>query len=72
MALNPQYEDIGKTFVAQYYALFDDPSQRINLVHLFNVSKWQTYINFYNFSETIDLRTQINSNGYYAKYIKRH
>lgn len=38
MALNPQYEEIGKTFVAQYYALFDDPSQRPNLVHLFNVS----------------------------------
>lgn len=38
MALNPQYEDIGKGFVAQYYALFDDPNQRPNLVHLFNVS----------------------------------
>lgn len=38
MALNPQYEDIGKGFVQQYYALFDDPIQRPNLVHLFNVS----------------------------------
>lgn len=38
MALNPQYEEIGKGFVHQYYALFDDPSQRPNLVHLFNVS----------------------------------
>lgn len=38
MALNPQYEEIGKGFVSQYYALFDDPIQRPNLVHLFNVS----------------------------------
>lgn len=38
MALNPQYEEIGKTFVSQYYALFDDPLQRPNLIHLFNVS----------------------------------
>lgn len=43
MALNPQYEDIGKGFVQQYYALFDDPTQRANLVHLFNVNK---YLNF--------------------------
>lgn len=46
MALNPQYEEIGKGFVAQYYALFDDPAQRPNLVHLFNVSM----INCYQFS----------------------
>lgn len=39
MALNPQYEEIGKGFVSQYYALFDDPLQRPNLIHLFNVSK---------------------------------
>lgn len=39
MALNPQYEEIGKGFVQQYYALFDDPNQRANLIHLFNVSK---------------------------------
>lgn len=38
MALNPQYEEIGKGFVSQYYALFDDPIQRPNLIHLFNVS----------------------------------
>lgn len=43
MALNPQYEDIAKTFVQQYYALFDDPNQRINLVHLFNVSTKKNY-----------------------------
>lgn len=39
MALNPQYEDIGKTFVTTYYGMFDDPNQRNNLVNLFNVSK---------------------------------
>jgi len=36
MALNPQYDEIGKGFVAQYYALFDDPEQRANLVNLYN------------------------------------
>lgn len=38
MALNPAYEAIGKTFVQQYYALFDDVTQRPNLVNLYNVS----------------------------------
>ncbi|CAH1957856.1 unnamed protein product [Acanthoscelides obtectus] len=37
MALNPQYEAIGKGFVQQYYALFDDPTQRQNLVNMYNV-----------------------------------
>lgn len=39
MALNPQYEDIGKTFVTTYYGMFDDPNQRNSLVNLFNVSR---------------------------------
>lgn len=38
MALNPQYEEIGKGFVTQYYALFDDSTQRPTLVNLYNVS----------------------------------
>lgn len=38
--LNPQYEEIGKGFVQQYYALFDDPEHRPNLVHLYNVSEY--------------------------------
>ncbi|XP_045475696.1 probable nuclear transport factor 2 isoform X2 [Harmonia axyridis] len=37
MALNPQYEAIGKGFVSQYYALFDDPIQRPNLHSMYNV-----------------------------------
>ncbi|KAL1488491.1 hypothetical protein ABEB36_014958 [Hypothenemus hampei] len=37
MALNLQYEAIGKGFVQQYYAMFDDPSQRQNLVNMYNV-----------------------------------
>ncbi|XP_030759830.1 probable nuclear transport factor 2 isoform X1 [Sitophilus oryzae] len=37
MALNAQYEAIGKGFVQQYYALFDDPTQRPNLVNMYNV-----------------------------------
>ncbi|KAL3270115.1 hypothetical protein HHI36_009174 [Cryptolaemus montrouzieri] len=36
MALNPQYEAIGKGFVSQYYALFDDPMQRPNLHSMYN------------------------------------
>jgi len=36
MALNLQYEEIGKGFVQQYYAIFDDPTQRPNLVNLYN------------------------------------
>ena len=38
MALNPSYEAIGKGFVQQYYALFDDPTQRPNLINMYNVS----------------------------------
>lgn len=37
MALNPSYEAIGKGFVQQYYALFDDPVQRPNLINMYNV-----------------------------------
>ncbi|XP_044015067.1 probable nuclear transport factor 2 isoform X1 [Aphidius gifuensis] len=37
MALNPQYEMIGKGFVQQYYLLFDDPAQRANLASMYNV-----------------------------------
>lgn len=44
MALNPQYEDIGKTFVTTYYGMFDDPNQRNNLVNLFNVSRYYLFI----------------------------
>uniref|UniRef100_A0A182PF40 NTF2-related export protein n=1 Tax=Anopheles epiroticus TaxID=199890 RepID=A0A182PF40_9DIPT len=36
MAINPQYEEIGKGFVTQYYALFDDSNQRPSLVNLYN------------------------------------
>uniref|UniRef100_A0A8D8VVN4 NTF2-related export protein n=1 Tax=Cacopsylla melanoneura TaxID=428564 RepID=A0A8D8VVN4_9HEMI len=34
--LNPAYEAIGKGFVQQYYALFDDPAQRPNLINMYN------------------------------------
>ncbi|XP_014276149.1 probable nuclear transport factor 2 [Halyomorpha halys] len=36
MALNPAYEAIGKGFVSQYYAFFDDPNERSKLVNLYN------------------------------------
>lgn len=39
MALNPQYEVIGRGFVQQYYAMFDDPVQRANLRNIYNVRK---------------------------------
>ena len=37
MALNPQYDAIGKAFATQFYTLFDDPAQRQGLVNLYNV-----------------------------------
>ncbi|XP_072745783.1 probable nuclear transport factor 2 isoform X2 [Anoplolepis gracilipes] len=36
MAMNVPYEAIGKGFVQQYYALFDDPTQRPNLINMYN------------------------------------
>ncbi|KAI9582131.1 probable nuclear transport factor 2 isoform X1 [Glossina fuscipes] len=38
MALNPQYEDIGKGFVQQYYALFDNPVQRANVINFYSTT----------------------------------
>ena len=38
MALNPAYEAIGKGFVSQYYAFFDDPNERSKLGNMYNVS----------------------------------
>ncbi|KAH8272402.1 hypothetical protein KR026_001134 [Drosophila bipectinata] len=37
MSLNPQYEDIGKGFVQQYYAIFDDPANRANVVNFYSL-----------------------------------
>jgi len=36
MALNPQYDAIGQAFAAQYYSVFDDPTQRASLVNFYN------------------------------------
>nr|BAN21051.1 conserved hypothetical protein [Riptortus pedestris] len=36
MALNPAYDVIGKGFVSQYYAFFDDPNERSKLVNMYN------------------------------------
>ena len=43
MALNPNYEAIGKAFTTQYYALFDDVAQRQQLSALYNVSDYLCY-----------------------------
>ncbi|KAG8238273.1 hypothetical protein J437_LFUL017413, partial [Ladona fulva] len=44
MALNPAYEAIGKHFVQQYYAMFDDPAQRPNLINMYNTeSSFMTF-----------------------------
>lgn len=43
MALNPQYNEIGKGFVEQYYALFDDPNSRQTLINLYNVSTIEVF-----------------------------
>lgn len=39
MAMNVPYEAIGKGFVQQYYAMFDDPAQRPNLINMYNVRR---------------------------------
>ncbi|KAL5277203.1 NUTF2 family protein [Megaselia abdita] len=39
MALNPQYADIGNGFVQQYYAIFDDPAQRANVVNFYSATE---------------------------------
>ncbi|KAH9416163.1 putative nuclear transport factor 2 [Dermatophagoides pteronyssinus] len=36
MALNPNYEQIGKTFVQQYYAIMDDNNQRLNVANFYS------------------------------------
>nr|AAN78379.1 CG10174 protein [Drosophila melanogaster]AAN78383.1 CG10174 protein [Drosophila melanogaster]AAN78392.1 CG10174 protein [Drosophila melanogaster]AAN78393.1 CG10174 protein [Drosophila melanogaster]AAN78395.1 CG10174 protein [Drosophila melanogaster] len=38
MSLNLQYEDIGKEFVQQYYAIFDDPANRENVINFYNAT----------------------------------
>ncbi|KAK6625538.1 hypothetical protein RUM43_005837 [Polyplax serrata] len=44
MTLNPAYDVIGKGFVQQYYALFDDPAQRPQLVNMYNAeSSFMTF-----------------------------
>jgi len=39
MALNPNYEQIGKTFVQQYYQLMDDSTQRPNVANFYTEQK---------------------------------
>ncbi|BFG01746.1 probable nuclear transport factor 2 [Drosophila madeirensis] len=39
MSLNPQYEEIGKGFVQQYYALFDDPANRASVVNFYSATE---------------------------------
>ena len=36
--INPDYDNIGKAFTQQYYAMFDNPATRAQLVNLYNVS----------------------------------
>lgn len=37
MSWNPQYDQIGKTFVQQYYTCFDDPTQRASVAAFYDV-----------------------------------
>ncbi|XP_023220501.1 probable nuclear transport factor 2 [Centruroides vittatus] len=39
MSLNPQFDTIGRSFVNQYYLMFDDPAQRANLANFYNEEK---------------------------------
>lgn len=43
MAINVPYEAIGKGFVQQYYAMFDDPAQRPNLINMYNVRRERSH-----------------------------
>ncbi|XP_053208380.1 probable nuclear transport factor 2 [Panonychus citri] len=36
MTLNPNYAEIGKNFVQQYYTLFDDPNLRAGILPLYS------------------------------------
>ena len=44
--INPDYDNIGKAFTQQYYAMFDNPATRAQLVSLYNVSmtEFLTYL----------------------------
>ena len=48
MAVNPNYEQIGKAFTQQYYALFDNAAQRPQLAALYNVRKLYFFWIFIN------------------------
>merc|ERR1711953_77278 len=39
MALNPNYDHIGRAFTTQYYAMFDNQATRANLVNLYNADQ---------------------------------
>ncbi|KFM59776.1 putative nuclear transport factor 2, partial [Stegodyphus mimosarum] len=36
MTLNPQYDTLAKTFVQQFYGMFDDPTRRASLASFYN------------------------------------
>jgi len=37
--INPEYDNIGKAFTQQYYAMFDNPATRAQLVNLYNAEQ---------------------------------
>ena len=56
--INPDYDNIGKAFTQQYYAMFDNPATRAQLVSLYNVSMTlifdlsPRFLNFYGFGKS--------------------
>ena len=60
MALNPQYDAIGKAFVQQYYTLFDDANQRANLSQLYNPT--ESLMTFEG------VQMQVNDKEYYTEH----
>ena len=44
MALNPNFDQIGKAFIQQYYAMFDNPATRGQLGALYNAE--QSFLSF--------------------------
>ena len=44
--INPDYDNIGKAFTQQYYAMFDNPATRAQLVSLYNVSMTDFWLKY--------------------------
>lgn len=69
MALNPQYDAIGKAFVQQYYTFFDDAAQRHQLSALYNVSSINVHEKYLQWS--LELLWSLVSLSLFLVYVSR-